>query len=114
MVKKYLKDYSPNFDFKREAFKVARRESSDPYGILSVLPGNALNSISVASMPHELVEAKQSVEQSIKIFRRWERRWPIIIWQSLKLVAFSTGQVKDDVSENLRKKRIFRTDSLAT
>ena len=71
VVKRYLKEYAPNFESRLgKLSKVARREISDPYGVLSgVAHGNALNSISVASMPHELVEEKQSVEQSLAVFK---------------------------------------------
>lgn len=71
VVKRYLKEYAPNFELRLgKLSKVARRKFSDPYGVLSgVAHGNALNSISVASVPHELVEEKQYVEQSLDIFK---------------------------------------------
>lgn len=107
VVKKYLKDYSPNFESRLgKLSKVARRNFSDPYGVLSgVAHGNALNSISVASMPHELVEEKQSVEQSLALFKA--------VGESLSdyyLSEFDANwlsvpeKVKEDVSERFSGK----------
>lgn len=70
VVKKFLKEHSPCFESRlTKLTKVRRRTIEDAYGILSgVAHGNALNSISSATHPADLVEEKEIVKQSIAIY----------------------------------------------
>lgn len=70
VVKKYLKDHSANFEARFTALsKVRRRTMEDVYGVLSgVAHGNALNSISSATRPVDLVEPKEILEQAIGVY----------------------------------------------
>lgn len=68
--KKYLKDNFPYFDDRfKELAKKKSRKYEDCYDILSgVAHGTALNSISQASKPKELIEDKQTLAQAQEIF----------------------------------------------
>lgn len=70
VVKKYLKEHSSSFEPRFSALsKVRRRTMEEVYGILSgIAHGNALNSVSIALQPVELIESPDAVEQSIGIF----------------------------------------------
>jgi len=69
--KKYLKDNYCDFEFRiKELTKKKSRELDDCYDVLSgVAHGTALNSISQASSPKELLEDCATLEQSEKVFR---------------------------------------------
>lgn len=69
-VKKYLKEHSSSFEPRFSSLsKVRRRTMEEVYGMLSgVAHGNALNSVSIALQPDDLIESAESVTQSIGIF----------------------------------------------
>lgn len=69
--KKYLKDNYCDFEFRiKELTKKKSRELDDCYDVLSgVAHGTALNSISQASSPKELLENCETLEQSESVFR---------------------------------------------
>jgi len=69
--KKYLKDNFPKFEdrFKKLA-KVKTRTDDDCYSVLSgIAHGTAINSISSATKPNELIESANTVSQSVNVFR---------------------------------------------
>lgn len=68
--KKYLKDSFPWFDERfKELAKKKKRKHEDCYDLLSgVAHGTALNSISQASKPKDLIEDSQTLAQAEEIF----------------------------------------------
>ena len=69
-IKKYLKDYFPKFEDRFETLlKEKTRSNDDCYQALSgVAHGTAINSISSASQPKDIVEIEEVVSQSVNIF----------------------------------------------
>jgi len=69
-VKKYLRDNYPDFEFRWKALcKVKERDAEDCYEVLSgIAHGTALNSISSATKPEELIEKAHIVNQSTGVF----------------------------------------------
>lgn len=70
-AKKYLRDNFPEFDSRFKALlRVKRRNNEDCYQVLSgIAHGTAINSISAATQPADLVESEEVVAQSVDIFR---------------------------------------------
>lgn len=70
-VKKYLKDNFENFEARQKLLSDRKaREHNDCYEVLSgVAHGTAVNSISEALQPADLVESASTVSQSIGIFK---------------------------------------------
>lgn len=69
-VRKYLRDHSPRFEARLATLnKVRGRSMEEVYDVLSgVAHGSALNSVSAALKPIDLVETVDSVNQSIEMF----------------------------------------------
>ncbi|MEO9462829.1 MAG: hypothetical protein ABJ063_12120 [Marinomonas sp.] len=69
-LKKYLREHCPYFEGRLAKLqKVRCRDQEEIYGLLSaVAHGNAINSISLASQPIELVEKDSELAKSIKVF----------------------------------------------
>lgn len=69
-IKKYLKENFPNFEQRMSVLKSnTNRSYQDCYNVLSgVAHGTAVNSISSAMVPMDLIESKLVVEQSIPVF----------------------------------------------
>lgn len=68
--KKYLRDNYPKFEYRFKALpKVKKRNHDDSYEILSgVAHGTAINSISTATKPEDLMEDEDIVKQAIVVF----------------------------------------------
>ena len=69
-VKKYLKENYPRFERRfRRLLAVRTRADEDCYRVLSgIAHGAAINSISTASEPADLVESEEIVSQSVAVF----------------------------------------------
>lgn len=69
-VKKYLRENYLNYDGRwNELCKVKKRKMEDCYGVLSgIAHGTALESISKATKPEELIEDTEIIVQSIEVF----------------------------------------------
>jgi len=69
-IKKYLRENYASFEGRWGSLcKVKEREIDDCYDVLSgVAHGAALNSISSATKPKELIESQETIQQSVSIF----------------------------------------------
>ena len=68
--KKYLRDNFPKFEGRfKKLLNVKNRSTSDCYEVLSgIAHGTAINSISSATNPVDLVETEQVISQSVTVF----------------------------------------------
>ena len=71
VAKRYLRDNFPKFESRFKALlKVKSRTNDDCYQVLSgIAHATAINSISTATQPADLVESKEVVAQTVDIFR---------------------------------------------
>ena len=69
-IKKYLKDYFPQFEDRyKKLLKAKTRSLDDCYQLLSAIAhGSAINSISSATRSIDLVESEEIVSQSVTVF----------------------------------------------
>lgn len=70
VTKKYLKDYSSDFEDRFKKLTICKtRQNEDCYGVLSgIAHGTAINSITTATQPHELIESAAVVESATNVF----------------------------------------------
>ena len=107
-IKKYLKDNFPNFERRfNKLSRVRTRKDEDCYHVLSgIAHGTAINSISSATQPVDLIEAEEVVCRAVDVFHEVGENSRDIYVASFEgnWISLPDG-IKNDLKARFGKKR---------